>query len=45
MTQDHTHTTTTVMHTVPARCGRAVRLAAGQAIKIINTHGTQVVDT
>ena len=29
---------------VPARRGKAVRLGAGQAIKIINTHGTQVVD-
>ena len=45
MSQIRTHTTTTVMHTVPARRGRAVRLAADQAIKIINTHGTQVVDT
>jgi len=31
--------------TVPARRGRAARLNKGQAIKIINTHGTQVVDT
>lgn len=30
--------------TVPARGGRAARLAAGQAIKVINTHGQQVVD-
>lgn len=30
---------------IPARRGRACRLAAGQAIKIINTHGQQVVDT
>jgi uncharacterized protein YcgI (DUF1989 family) len=30
---------------VPARQGRAVRLARGQAIRIINTHGSQVVDT
>ncbi len=29
---------------VPARRGKAVRVNAGQAIKIINTHGTQVVD-
>jgi uncharacterized protein len=29
---------------IPARAGRAVRVAAGQALKIINTHGTQVVD-
>lgn len=31
--------------TLPARKGRAVRLGEGQAIKIINTHGQQVVDT
>lgn len=31
--------------TVPARKGRAVRLSAGEAIEIINTHGTQVIDT
>ena len=30
---------------VPAGKGRAVRLSAGQAIKIINTHGHQVCDT
>jgi uncharacterized protein YcgI (DUF1989 family) len=32
------------LHTIPARRGKAQRLEAGQAIKIINTHGTQVVD-
>jgi uncharacterized protein len=31
--------------TIPARSGRAFRLAAGEAIRIVNTHGTQVVDT
>lgn len=31
--------------TLPARKGRAVRLKAGDAIQIVNTHGTQVVDT
>jgi uncharacterized protein len=31
--------------TIPARRGRACRLNQGQAIKIINTHGHQVVDT
>ena len=31
--------------TVPARKGRAARLTKGQAIKIVNTHGTQVCDT
>jgi len=30
---------------IPARRGRAARLKAGQSIKIINTHGQQVVDT
>ncbi len=39
MTQD------SELHTVPARRGRAVRLSKGQSIKIINTHGQQVVDT
>lgn len=29
---------------VPARRGRAVRLNQGQALKVINTHGHQVVD-
>ena len=31
--------------TVPARRGRAVRLAKGRALKIVNTHGHQVCDT
>ena len=35
----------TELQVVPARRGRAVRLAKGQAIQIINTHGQQVVDT
>ena len=33
------------LSTVPARKGCAVRLSNGQALKIINTHGQQVVDT
>ena len=33
------------LFTLPARRGRAVRLGTGEAIKIINTHGSQVVDT
>ena len=33
------------LHILPARRGRAVRLGRGEAIQIINTHGTQVVDT
>lgn len=31
--------------TIPARRGMAARVAAGQHIRVINTHGTQVVDT
>jgi uncharacterized protein YcgI (DUF1989 family) len=31
--------------TIPARKGKAVVLAKGQRIKVINTHGQQVVDT
>ncbi len=31
--------------TIPARRGKAARLRRGQTIKIINTHGSQVVDT
>ena len=31
--------------TLPARRGKAVRLRKGQALKVINTHGQQVVDT
>ncbi len=34
-----------VRYTLPAREGKAVRLQAGQTIRIINTHGTQVCDT
>ena len=30
---------------VPARQGKAAFVKAGEAITIINTHGTQVVDT
>ena len=32
------------VHQVPAREGCAVRLLAGEYIKLINTHGTQVID-
>jgi len=32
------------METVPARYGRAVALAAGEVVEVINTHGTQAVD-
>jgi uncharacterized protein len=37
--------TTSDIMTLPARRGRAVRLTSRQALKIINTHGQQVVDT
>jgi uncharacterized protein len=30
---------------IPARRGRAVRLDRGQSVKVVNTHGSQVVDT
>jgi uncharacterized protein YcgI (DUF1989 family) len=30
---------------IPARRGKAVRVQRGQHVKVINTHGTQVVDT
>lgn len=30
---------------IPARRGKAVRLAAGEMVRVINTHGAQVVDT
>ncbi len=30
---------------VPARCGKAQKLSQGQHIQIVNTHGSQVVDT
>lgn len=33
------------METIPARRGKATYLRKGQSIRIINTHGTQVVDT
>ena len=31
--------------TIPARKGKAARVSAGQLIKVINTHGQQIVDT
>ena len=31
-------------HTIPARSGKAARVNAGQVVKVINTHGFQVVD-
>ena len=31
-------------HLIPARAGIAHRLTRGQSVKVINTHGNQVVD-
>src|SRR5260370_39865067 len=36
---------TTQRLTIPARRGAAARVTAGQRVKVINTYGTQVVDT
>ncbi len=36
---------TAELRLIPARRGAAARASAGQRIKVINTHGTQVVDT
>ncbi|WP_316897590.1 urea carboxylase-associated family protein [Pseudodesulfovibrio indicus] len=36
---------TTAPTRIPPRTGKAVFLKAGQAIKVINTHGQQIVDT
>ena len=33
------------VHVIPARKGVAARVSQGQVITVINTHGTQVVDT
>src|SRR4051812_38291740 len=33
------------MISIPARSGKALRLRARQSVKVINTHGQQVVDT
>lgn len=30
---------------IPARKGKAARVARGQTVRLINTHGTQVIDT
>ena len=32
-------------HTIPARLGKAAVARKGQAVRVINTHGSQVVDT
>ena len=33
------------METIPARRGKAAYVRQGQSIRIVNTHGSQVVDT
>ena len=37
--------TSSSLITIPARKGKAAVLAKGQQVKIINTHGQQVIDT
>ena len=37
--------TSPTLVTIPARGGKATTVAAGQHVKVINTHGQQVVDT
>ena len=37
--------TATSLITIPARRGKAVFVAEGQRVKVVNTHGQQVVDT
>ena len=32
------------LQTIPARRGKAIRVSQGQSVKIVNTHGNQVVD-
>ena len=34
-----------MLEAIPARLGRAFRMAAGQCIEVVNPHGTQVADT
>ena len=31
--------------TIPARRGKAARVSRGQTVRVVNTHGEQVVDT
>jgi uncharacterized protein YcgI (DUF1989 family) len=35
----------TALQEIPARRGKAARLAKGQTLRVVNTHGTQVIDT
>lgn len=34
-----------MLEAIPARLGRAFRMAAGQCVEVVNPHGTQVADT
>ena len=34
-----------MLHEIPARSGKAVVLAKGSAVRLVNTKGSQVVDT
>jgi uncharacterized protein YcgI (DUF1989 family) len=34
-----------MLHEIPARSSKAIPLAKGQAVRLVNTHGSQVVDT
>jgi uncharacterized protein len=45
MDRADTTTAASPTETIPARTGRAVAIRAGEAIKLVNTHGSQVVDT
>ena len=38
-------TTKPTLITIPARRGRAAFLRHGQSVRVINTHGQQVIDT
>ena len=44
MTTRKTKMTQDDLITIPARHGKAATLKAGQSLRLINTHGTQVVD-
>ena len=33
------------LQTIPARKGKATKLSKGECVKVVNTHGMQVVDT
>lgn len=45
MSHPSTHPTDVDLQTVPARRGKAARVKKGQHVRLVNTHGSQVVDT